>query len=224
MADRIKKPDESGRAPQKPDLTPDKFQKPEIDRLLQIFFTQSVVGISFMTLDEPVDWRHAADPEKLLDEIFYQEQVTNFNQAYLTMFAMEAEGFLHKTPADFYAYDIKSGKEDWKALLNTGRQHINPSEQRPGSWIEGEIIALEDNSGRLLGHVTAIWEITYKKDMEAGQERMLNKISEFRYLQKKDGPASLPFVSEAFKDIFDLSQEDVIDDARAMSTGFSLPT
>ena len=51
------------------------------DPLLELMFAQSLDGIFFMMLDEPLHWGGDADPEAQLDYIFAHQRVTRANDA-----------------------------------------------------------------------------------------------------------------------------------------------
>ena len=186
-----------------------------IDQLMGLFFSQGSIAILIMMLENPINWNGAKDRQKTLDDIFHNEKVIKYNRAYLELFPLIAEDLLGKSPADFYSFDLDMGKNIWGSLLDNGRHHIDAYEQRSGLWLEGEIVGIHDKSGLLIGHITAIWELTYKKEYNTGKDRLLNKITEFRFMQKKDGTASFPSVSDEFKEIFDLNPHDVLYDAHA---------
>jgi hypothetical protein len=50
-----------------------------LNDLMELFFQQGSVGLSFALMDKPVDWRGAADKDKALDTIFYNERVVRAN-------------------------------------------------------------------------------------------------------------------------------------------------
>ena len=72
----------------------------ENERLLELFFSQSLDGFFFMMLDEPVEWGDHVDKAAVLDYAFEHQRMTKVNSAIVTMFnASTPEEVLGKTPA-----------------------------------------------------------------------------------------------------------------------------
>src|SRR4029077_5664166 len=58
----------------------------ENERLLELFFSQSLDGFFFMMLDEPVEWNDTVDKDQVLDWAFEHLRMTKVNTAILTQF------------------------------------------------------------------------------------------------------------------------------------------
>jgi hypothetical protein len=56
------------------------------ERLLELFFSQSLDGFFFMMLDEPVEWSDQVDKERVLDYVFTHQRMTKLNPAIATQF------------------------------------------------------------------------------------------------------------------------------------------
>src|SRR3954467_7608333 len=79
----------------------------ENERLLELFFSQSLDGFFIMMLDEPVEWGDGVDKDAALDYVFDHQRMTKVNSAILTQFsAPSAEDLLGMTPAQFFAHDV----------------------------------------------------------------------------------------------------------------------
>src|SRR4051812_14258370 len=77
----------------------------ENERLLELFFSQSLDGFFFMMLDEPVDWDDGVDKDQVLDYVFDHQRMTKLNSAILDQFnAASREELLGMTPAQFFAH------------------------------------------------------------------------------------------------------------------------
>src|SRR5678816_3045753 len=58
----------------------------ENERLLELFFAQSMDGFFFMMLDEPVEWGDHVDKGAVLDYVFEHQRMTKVNTAILDQF------------------------------------------------------------------------------------------------------------------------------------------
>jgi len=128
----------------------------ENERLLELFFSQSLEGFFFMMLDEPVEWGERVDKERALDYVFRNQRMTKVNQAMLSQFrAGRPEDLLGLTPADFFAHDLDEGRRVWREFFDRGRLHAETEERRlDGSAmrIEGDYTVIYDARGRIAGH------------------------------------------------------------------------
>jgi signal transduction histidine kinase len=126
------------------------------ERLLELFFSQSMDGFFFMMLDEPIEWNESVDRDRLLDWVFEHQRMTKVNSAILTQFnAATPEDILGTTPAQFFAHDLAAAKARWRRFFDTGHYHSETDERRlDGSpmRIEGDYIVIYDESGRIAGH------------------------------------------------------------------------
>ena len=58
----------------------------ENERLLELFFAQSLDGFFFMMIDEPVEWGDHVNKDEVLDYIFEHQRMTKVNSAIITQF------------------------------------------------------------------------------------------------------------------------------------------
>lgn len=128
----------------------------ENERLLELFFAQSMDGFFFMMLDEPVEWGDHVDKDAVLDYVFEHQRMTKVNSAILEQFnASNAGDLLGTTPAQFFAHDLVRAKARWRNFFDSGHFHSETDERRlDGSpmRIEGDYIVIKDERGRIAGH------------------------------------------------------------------------
>jgi len=136
----------------------------ENERLLELFFSQSLDGFFFMMLDEPVEWDDSGNKEEVLDYVFEHQRMTKLNSAILTQFnASSAEELLGMTPAQFFAHDIPMARQRWREFFDSGYLHTETDERRlDGSpmRIEGDYMVIYSELGRIAGHFGIQRDIT----------------------------------------------------------------
>jgi signal transduction histidine kinase len=147
----------------------------ENERLLELFFSQSLDGFFFMMLDEPVEWDDSVDKEQVLDYVFKHQRMTKINSAILTQFnASTPEELLGMTPAQFFAHDLPTAKERWREFFDRGYLHTETDERRLDGTpmrIEGDYMVIHDEDGRIAGHFGIQRDVT-DKHMAAEQVRV----------------------------------------------------
>ena len=128
----------------------------ENERLLELFFAQSLDGFFFMMLDEPIHWSEGAPKDRLLDYVFDHQRMTKVNAAILTQFHATTPGeLIGRTPAQFFAHDLENAKARWRTFFDAGHVHVETDERRlDGSAmrIEGDYMVIYDDEGRIAGH------------------------------------------------------------------------
>ena len=103
----------------------------ENERLLELFFAQSMDGFFFMMLDEPVEWGDHVDKDAVLDYVFEHQRMTKVNTAILDQFnASSAEDLLGTTPARFFSHDLARAKARWRNFFDSGHFHSETDERR----------------------------------------------------------------------------------------------
>ncbi|HEX3033076.1 MAG TPA: diguanylate cyclase [Bacillota bacterium] len=139
------------------DITEKKAVEQSLKRsqdLLNLFFEQSLDSFFFMMLDEPVDWRGAADQDQLLDYIFHNMKVTRVNSAMLLQYRTTEEEIIGKRPGDFSGHSSDYGKAMWRDLLTSGKVQAETMGTRfDGSrmTVKGDYICIYDEEGRISG-------------------------------------------------------------------------
>jgi len=128
----------------------------ENERLLELFFSQSLDGFFFMMLDQPVEWGDHVDKDAVLDYVFDHQRMTKVNSAILVQFNASApEELLGMTPAQFFAHDVRMAKQRWREFFDLGRMHTETDERRLDGKpmrIEGDYMVIYDGQGRIAGH------------------------------------------------------------------------
>jgi PAS domain S-box-containing protein len=128
----------------------------ENERLLELFFSQSLEGFFFMMLPEPVEWGDHVNKDEVLDYVFEHQRMTKVNPTIVTQFnASSAEELLGMTPAQFFAHDLATAKERWREFFDLGRLHTETDERRLDGRpmrIEGDYMVIYDGPGRIAGH------------------------------------------------------------------------
>lgn len=184
--------------------------------LIRKFFDMTNIGIAFYILDRPADWENTTGAKKknLLDYIFANERLAFCNQAYLTLSEATEEDIINKVPSDFFALYPDVGKALWMQMLDEKSQPISAYEIRPGSWITGRNQCLYDETGRFIGHISTIVDISASYNNQIiSRDFGLKQISTYQYCIAPDGTQSFPHIGDEFADIFGISPEAVRRDA-----------
>jgi signal transduction histidine kinase len=128
----------------------------ENERLLELFFSQSLDGFFFMMLDEPVEWGDQTDKDKVMDFVFEHQRMTKVNAAIVAQFnAASADELLGMTPAQFFAHDLAPAKARWREFFDRGWLHTETDERRLDGTpmrIEGDYMVIYDAHRRIAGH------------------------------------------------------------------------
>ena len=131
-----------------------------------MLFEQSLDGLFFMMLDEPLHWDDSIDKEQVLDQALQRQRITQVNDAMCRQYAAQPEQLLGLTPADFFAHDLDEGRRLWRQLFDTGRLHSETDERRFDGTrisIEGDYRCLYDAQGRIIGHFGVQRDVTERK-------------------------------------------------------------
>jgi PAS domain S-box-containing protein len=128
----------------------------ENERLLELFFSQSLDGFFFMMLDEPVEWGDHVDKDAVLDYAFEHQRMTKVNSAICAQFNADTPAeLLGRTPAQFFAHDLPVAKARWRDFFDRGHIHTETDERRLDGTpvrIEGDYMIIYDDRGRIAGH------------------------------------------------------------------------
>jgi len=172
----------------------------EESNLMDLLFSQSLTGMFFMMLDEPVVWNNSVDKKAVMDYVFAHQRVTHVNQAFLDQYGMAREDMLGSTPNTLYAHHLVQGKTVWCEFFDKGRLHIDTDERRAdGSqmWVLGDYICMYDAQGRITGHFGMQIDVTGSK----AAEEALRK-SEEKYRLITEQTADVIWVLDLQKRIF----------------------
>lgn len=167
------------------------------ERLLELFFSQSMDGFFFMMLDEPIDWSDEADKDSLIDYAFEHQRMTKVNAAILTQFnATEPEELLGKTPAQFFSHDLATAKARWRRFFDSGHYHSETDERRlDGSpmRIEGDYIIIYDELGRIAGHFGIQRDVTNRylanEELRASRQQLRALASRLQIVREEERTA-----------------------------------
>jgi signal transduction histidine kinase len=158
----------------------------ENERLLELFFAQSMEGFFFMMLDEPVEWGEHVRKDEVLDYVFEHQRMTKVNSAILTQFnAATPEEVLGKTPAQFFAHDLPMAKDRWREFFDRGHLHTETDERTLDGTpmrIEGDYMVIYDAQGRIAGHFGIQRDIT---DQHLASEQIETSRQQLRALASR---------------------------------------
>ncbi|HEX2450464.1 MAG TPA: histidine kinase [Gemmatimonadales bacterium] len=138
----------------------------ESQRLLELFFAQSLDGFFFMMLEEPIRWDDSTDKDALLDWVFQHHRITRVNDAMAAQYGARKEQLIGLTPAALFAHDLAHGRQRWRDFFDAGRLHIETDERRLDGepvWIEGDYHCLYAPDGRIMGHFGIQRDITARR-------------------------------------------------------------
>ena len=128
----------------------------ENERLLELFFSQSLDGFLIMMLEQPVEWGDHVDKDEVMDFVFDHERITKVNPAVVTQFnASSPDELLGMTPGRMFAHDLPASKIRWREFFDRGRSHVETDERRLDGTpmrIEGDYLVIYDDEGRIAGH------------------------------------------------------------------------
>lgn len=138
--------------------------------MMDMLFRQSLAGIFFMMLDEPIVWNADTDKDRVLDYVFGHQRMTRVNPAMLAQYRAEPGQLVGATPAMMFAHDIAQGKRVWREFFDRGQLHVDTSEQRMDGTsmsILGDYICLYDEMGRITGHFGIQMDVTEARAADA---------------------------------------------------------
>ena len=146
----------------------------ESQRLLELFFAQSLDGFFFTMLDEPVRWDDSADKDALIEWLFEHQRVTRVNDAMAAQYGASPDQLIGLTPAALFAHNPAQGRRLWRELFDAGRLHIETEERRLDGqpvWVEGDYHCLYAPDGRIIGHFGIQRDITARRRHDADIRR-----------------------------------------------------
>lgn len=141
----------------------------EAQERFELLFSNSVDGVFFMTLDEPVRWGPDADRDGISEYAFHHLRVTQANVALCEQLRTPREKLIGSCPVDRWQLD----KSLWRArlceLYDRGRiNYRGRSPRADGSWydVEGISICIYDNEGRITGHFGLQRDVTGERQTQ----------------------------------------------------------
>jgi PAS domain S-box-containing protein len=181
------------------------------DDRLEVFFSQSLDGFFFMTLDEPIAWNEHADKEALLDYAFDHHRVTKVNEAMLRQYGAAREQFIGMTPRQLFAHDLEAGRRVWREFFDRGRLHVETEERRldgDAIQIEGDYICFYDAEGRITGHFGIQRDVTERRRAIDQRERELEMLVAARTAELAISEHRTRTILSALPDLVFLIDED----------------
>jgi diguanylate cyclase (GGDEF)-like protein/PAS domain S-box-containing protein len=136
------------------------------NKMLEVFFSQSLEGIFVTMLDAPLQWDDSVDKEQTLDHVLDRLCITKVNDALLGQYGITREQALGMTVKGIFAHDPEYGRRVMRQILDAGRLRLEVDERRlDGSqlWIEGDFIVLRDDDGLVAGVFGAQRDINERK-------------------------------------------------------------
>jgi PAS domain S-box-containing protein len=129
----------------------------DVQKRFEMLFANSVDGVFFMALDEPVRWSWA-DREALLDYAFAHMRIASCNPAMCAQMGVPREQLIGSVPSDRWKADgdRKSWRERMARLFEHGRsEYRSRAPRNDGSYIdvEGSYVCTYDAEGRLTGYM-----------------------------------------------------------------------
>ena len=170
----------------------------ESQQQLELFFSQSVDGFLFITLDEPVQWDDTVDQEQVLDFVFAKGRVTKANDALITQYGSTREEFIGQTLNFFLSHNLADGREVIRQLFEAGRIHIECDNRKLDGTpicVKADYICIYDTYGRIVGYFGMECDISARKQAEAAL-----KESEERFRQLAENIESVFWISDIPKD------------------------
>ena len=113
------------------------------------------------------------------------------------------EELLRKTLSDFF-FQRGVRRRAIRELLDNGYQIIPSFETRPGVWLEGNNQIVYDDNGRIIGHMSMIYDVSHiKKGAQIiADEESLKQICNFQYCVAADGSEGFLSLSFEFYGLF----------------------
>lgn len=129
----------------------------------ELLFQQSLEGIFYMMIDEPIEWNDHVDKEALLDYIFKHQRITKVNDAIVQQYHATREQLIGLTPADLTVEDPEQGRISWRNFFDNGHLHLFKQTRRMDGTLfhmEGNFHCLYDDKGRITGHFGILRDIS----------------------------------------------------------------
>jgi len=141
----------------------------ESEKILELFFSQSLVGAFFMMLDEPIQWDETVDKEKVLEYARSHLRITKVNQALAAQYRATQGQLLGDT---FETARLRCEAYDEKLIrrvLDEGRVRLEIEDKTMDGaplWVSADYITMRDSQGRVIGHFGMQRDITDTKRLE----------------------------------------------------------
>ncbi len=151
---------------------------------LDLFFSQSLQGFFFMTLEKPVEWNDTVNKDAALEYMMHHGHITRVNQAMLDQYGAEEDDFIGITPYELFEHDPEQGYTLLRSISDNRYMHLETSERRMDGApivINGAYTCIYDQEGRITGNFGVQMDITERKEIERNlrkQEAMYRSLME----------------------------------------------
>ena len=154
---------------------------PSNHQLLELMFQQSLDGLFFMMLDEPVTWNGASEEEKvnIINWVCSHHRITRVNEAMLRQYGATHDQMIGLTPGQLFAHDRTEGRRVWRETFEQGRlQTVTRERKLDGTpiVIEGDYLCIYDDEGRITGHFgvqrDVTEEVTRQETLERSEQQL----------------------------------------------------
>jgi len=142
----------------------------EREALLSMFFSQTLVGIYFLMIDRPIDWKNCSDREGTLKFVLANQRFTLVNDAFAQQYRTGRETIIGTNPADGYTGDVSKRIDNYRRLFDQGHMHLETIDTRSdktSAIMEGHYFVLRDELGRITGHVGMQVDVTSQRQSRA---------------------------------------------------------
>lgn len=150
--------------------------------LNELAFHQSVAGIFFCMVDQPVFWDKAPNKDELLNYIIENSKITKANQAMIQQYGTSENEIIGVSLKELLKEEPDGGKAAIKIMLDKGKNNnLTKEHKMDGSIIytDGNYTCLYDELGRYIGHFGMQVDITEKVRIE---QELLNSENRFKEL------------------------------------------
>lgn len=179
---------------------------------LEIFFSASLYGAFFTTLEEPVDVTQSI-PDDLLERAIAGERITRSNAAMDRMYAAHHEEVAGWTPGELFSIPQEMLKRLWRELLETGKLTVElPHVCRDGNRLlfEGYYLGVYGDAGKLTGHFGVQREVTSERVAAANLQRYVGIVDVNVITSQTDLEGRITAVSSAFCEISGYTRDELI--------------
>mgnify|MGYP005849395471 CR=1 FL=1 len=137
------------------------------NKILELFFSQSLEGAFFMMSEQPVAWSdEPAQQAAALGLLSQSLRISKLNDEILRQYKASREQLLGRNLAAFFQHKPQEGDAFLKELLNkkkTRYTHIQQQFDGSSIWVEGDYTVIYDYDLKVLGFLALQRDITSEK-------------------------------------------------------------
>jgi PAS domain S-box-containing protein len=224
-------------------------QRPRMLSMLASYGLIWLIGLGVLALVMRALQRHSrqtseseAKPGDLFDSVpvAYHELdrdgvIRRVNRVQCALLGYEAGEMLGRPVWEFIAEADREASREAIRREMSGEQPLEPVARRyfrrggGELWVEIHHVLVRNRAGVISGMRTAMLDITKRKQAEDDREAALNRLLKigsqvpgliYQYRLRPDGSSCMPFASEAIRELFRVSPEEVLEDASKVSAAF----